>query len=221
MSSNLAQQYVVHLDSIIKMYDDAYQEGNIHIPERVAYGIIARARGAVEQITGRRSSYTRQMLSILDEEWHPSYKAELITGIVAALKGDLQDGYLASLSELVHGEVFGDFLQMAEYLLNEGFKDAAAVIAGSTLEAHLRQLCLKHGVDIEHTLPDGSKRPKKASQLNQDLAKVAYSQFDQKQVTAWLDLRNSAAHGKYADYTDKQVEQFTEWLRHFIERNPA
>ncbi|MFP4438990.1 MAG: hypothetical protein ACLFVO_17255 [Chloroflexaceae bacterium] len=110
---------------------------------------------------------------------------------------------------------------MAEYLLGEGFKDAAAVIAGSTLEAHLRQLCVKHGVDVDHSLPDGSKRPKKAAQINQDLVKFAYSKFDQKQVTAWLDLRNSAAHGKYVNYTDKQVEQFIEWLQDFIKRNPA
>ena len=74
---------------------------------------------------------------------------------------------------------------------------------------------------MEQTLPDGRRRPKKAEQLNQDLAKVAHSLFEQKQVTAWLDLRNSAAHGKYMDYSRDQVEQFTEWLQHFIETHPA
>lgn len=221
MPNELTQQYTTHLNSIIRMYDDAYQDEGHHIPERVAYGILARARGAIEKISGGRSSYTQQMLSILDKDWHPSYQAELIIGIATALKSDLQDGYLASLSELVHGEIFSSYLQMAEYLLAEGFKDAAAVIAGSTLEAHLRQLCVKHGIDTEHRGADGSDRPKKASQLNQDLAKIAYSQFDQKQVTAWLDLRNSAAHGKYGDYTQKSVEQFVEWLRDFTDRNPA
>jgi hypothetical protein len=222
MSSNLAQQYLVHLDSIIRMYDDALKESeNSFITKRDAYGIIARAESAIEKISGRHSPYVRQMVSILDEDSHPSYKAEIITGIVAALKGDIQDGYLASLTELVHGEVFKNFLQMSEYLLSKGFKDAAAVIAGSTLEAHLRQLCSKYGIDMEQTLPDGRRRPKKAEQLNQDLAKVAHSLFEQKQVTAWLDLRNSAAHGKYMDYSRDQVEQFTEWLQHFIETHPA
>lgn len=222
MNSNLAKQYLIHLDSIIQMYDDALNEGrNSIIQERIAYGIIARAEGAIVKISGKHSPYARQMVSILDEDSHPSYKAEIITGIVAALKGDIQDGYLASLTELVRGEVFEDFLQMAEYLLSEGFKDAAAVIAGSTLEAHLRQLCSKYGIDIKRTLPDGSRRPKNSGQLNQDLAKVAYSLFEQKQVTAWLDLRNSAAHGQYVDYSREQVEQFTEWLRYFIEKHPA
>jgi len=204
------------------MYDDALKEGvNSWMPERDAYGIIARAEGAIEKISGRHSPYARQMASILGDDSHPSYKAEIITGIVAALKGDIQDGYLASLTELVRGEVFKDFLQMSEYLLSEGFKDAAAVIAGSTLEAHLRQLCPKYGIDLEQTVKDGKKRPKKAETLNQDLAKVAYSLFEQKQVTAWLDLRNSAAHGKYVDYSREQVEQFVEWLRYFIEKHPA
>ncbi len=38
---------------------------------------------------------------------------------------------------------------MAEYLLKEGYKDPAAVITGSTLEEHLRKLCIKNGIDIE------------------------------------------------------------------------
>lgn len=172
-------------------------------------------------MSGRHSSYTRQILSILDEDWHPPHKAQLITGIVVALQGDLEDGYLASLSALVHGEVFEDFLHMAIYLLKEGFKDAAAVIGGSTLEAHLRQLCLQYGVATEHTSSDGSTRPKKASQLNQDLGKIVYTLFDQKQVTSWLDLRNSAAHGNYTDYNEIQVEQFLGWLQDFIRRYPA
>lgn len=221
MNNSLVQQYMVHLDSIIKMYDDESEDSTYDLPEPIAYGIIARARGTVEKITGRHSYYTQQVQSILDEDWIPSYKGRIIVGIVAALRGELQDGYLAYLGELVHGEIFSNFLEMAEYLLTEGFKDAAAVIAGSTLEAHLRQLCIKHSVDIELTLPDGSKRAKRASRMNDDLAKVAYSTFDQKQVAAWLDLRNSAAHGKYEAYTDRQVEQFVEWLRDFIRRNPA
>ena len=41
---------------------------------------------------------------------------------------------------------------MAEYLLHEGYKDSAAVIAGSTLESHLRALCNKNGIDIKQSL---------------------------------------------------------------------
>ncbi len=41
---------------------------------------------------------------------------------------------------------------MAEHLLDEGYKDAATVIAGSSLEPHLRQLCQKSGIPTETRL---------------------------------------------------------------------
>ena len=41
---------------------------------------------------------------------------------------------MQSREELIHASVFADFLQMADYLVDSGYKDAGAVIAGSTLE---------------------------------------------------------------------------------------
>lgn len=220
MDNTLIQQYLVALDSIINTYNSNVIEFE-RVSERTAHGIIPRARTAVEKISGKRSHYTRQMEAILAEESHIGYKAEQIIGIVEGLRADIQHGFLSNFSEVVRGELFQDFVDMATYLCQEGFKDAAASITGGTLEIHLRRLCHKHSIDSTYTMPDGSVRPKKASQLNQELGKVAYSLFDQKQVTAWLDLRNSAAHGKYTEYNAQQAMQFIDWLRDFMVRNPA
>jgi len=58
--------------------------------------------------------------------------------------------------------------------------------------------------------------------MNSELAnKGAYNKLDQKSVTVWLDLRNKAAHGKYTEYTDEQVEFTLLALRDFIARFPA
>ena len=58
--------------------------------------------------------------------------------------------------------------------------------------------------------------------LNSELAaKDVYSKLDQKSVTAWLDLRNKAAHGHYADYTTEQVSLLLQSVRNFIARLPA
>jgi hypothetical protein len=138
---------------------------------------------------------------------------------VKALFHDMKNGYLQSVIELVHAETFGDFLEMAQHLLDTGYRDAAAVIAGSSLELHLRALCVKHGIDLEVTKQDGSKVPKKADAMNTDLAgKHAYTKNDQKSVTAWLGLRNSAAHGKYTEYEKEQVTLLIEGVRQFIAR---
>lgn len=142
-------------------------------------------------------------------------------GILTAVKGELKGGWLVTARGLISAEIFADFLEMAEYLLAEHYKDAAAVIAGSSLEEHLRQLATKHG--IATTYSKGAETvPKKADALNADLAKVgAYTKLDQKSVTAWLDLRNKAAHGKYNEYDDKQVNLLLEGIRQFMSRVPV
>lgn len=161
----------------------------------------------------------------------PRYEAQLTAGVIAmsmalepvhgmlqALRSDYESGHLQSLVELVHADIFADFLDMAHYLLEQGYKDPAAVVTGSVLEAHLRKLCDKHSIPTSK--PDGS--PKKTDTLNSELgAANVYSKLDQKSVTAWLDLRNKAAHGKYAEYTEEQVTLMLQGVRDFASRTPA
>ena len=140
-----------------------------------------------------------------------------VVGNLRGLRAAYQAGYLATVAELVHAELFADFLEMADYLLSEGYKDPAAVLGGSVLEEHLRQLAVKHSVPVVV----GGK-PKKADLLNSELAAAGvYTKLDQKSVTAWLDLRNKAAHGKYAEYMKQQVELLLQSIRDFMVRVPA
>ena len=139
-----------------------------------------------------------------------------------ALLADVKAGHLQSVVDLVHAETFADFLEMAQHLLDAGYKDAAAVIAGSALEAHVRALCEKHGLPLAVTKPDGSATPKKADSMNSELAGAdIYNKLDQKNVTAWLDLRNKAAHGKYAEYQKDQVLLLIGGVRDFLARTAS
>ena len=107
---------------------------------------------------------------------------------------------------------------MAEFLLGEGFKDAAAVMAGGVLESHLRQLCIKHGINVL----DSTGKPRKAAQFNDDLYKArVYSMVDQKSITAWLDIRNKAAHAKYQEYTKDHISIMILGIKGFIAHRPA
>ena len=140
-------------------------------------------------------------------------------GILNSIKTEIERGWLVTIKGLVAAEIFTDFIETAEYLLTQNYKDAAAVIIGSTLEEHLRQLCRKNGIDVEDER-NGKKSPKKAESMNTDLTKNnIYSILDQKNVTAWLDLRNKAAHGKYNDYSKEQVELMISAIQDFMSRN--
>ena len=130
-----------------------------------------------------------------------------------------------------HDEVFSDFLEEAKHFLDSGHKDYAAVIVGISkdyaavivgisLEKHLRQLCLNRGMETERKYKS-TTRQLKADTLNANLAKAQiYAINDQKSVTAWLGLRNSAVHSNFDEYSSQQVALMIDGVRDFIARNP-
>jgi hypothetical protein len=140
-------------------------------------------------------------------------------GIIQAAKNEMEGGWLITAKGLVSAEIFSDFLEMSEYLLEMDYKDPAAVIIGSVLEEYLRQLCKKHGIDT-HKISGNKSIPRKADLLNAELVKAqVYNKLDQKNVTAWLDLRNKAAHGNYSEYNKIQVEILCQAVTEFMARN--
>jgi hypothetical protein len=193
---------------------------DLPMPDRQA--VVIRGIAATRRIAGEQSPYSREIARLQEHQPHLYLHTSGVMGVVKGLLDDLKSGYVQTLVELVHGELFADFLEMAQHLLDTGFKDAAAVIAGSALEAHVRALCLKAGIATEIQRPDGNLAPKKADQMNSELAtKGSYEKLDQKSVTAWLDLRNKAAHGKYGEYSAEQVALLIAGVRDFIRRVPA
>jgi hypothetical protein len=143
-------------------------------------------------------------------------------GIVKVVEELAKRDWLRSTKGLIAGEVFSDFLEMAEHLWDEKYKDAAAVIAGSSLEAHLKRLATKANVPLNFTDANQKVQPKKADTLNADLVKAGvYDKNEQKQVTAWLGVRNDAAHGDYAKVIHDVVGQMILGIRFFMSRYPA
>lgn len=176
-----------------------------------------RCFAAIQRAAGKDSVYFQQATEIGQTADHVHNHVAGQMGVAKSLLSDIKNDYLKSLEEIIHGDVFGDFLEMADHLTDSGYKDAGAVTAGSTLEAHLRQLCSKFGVPTT-----AAGKPKKADTINADLVKAgAYTKLDQKNITAWLGLRNDAAHGNYGEYDAKQVKLFIGNIRDFVTRHPA
>ena len=218
--SDLTDEYLEQIETVLSEYRDLIKRSK---PSSVSNErFITLCRAMVHRVAGPNSPYTAQLSKLLHQKRADALLIPRLVGLVAALQADLKAGYLKTIPELVHGEIFGDFLEMADHLLENGYKDAAAVVTGSTLEVHLRQLCQKFGIKIEVKDNRGNLRPKKADRMNSDLAGAsAYGKLDQKNVTAWLDLRNKAAHGKYGEYSPEQVALLNQSVRDFISRNPA
>lgn len=174
-----------------------------------------RLEAAIERATRSTSMHMKQ-LDTARRRVQP-YRLREVRIVALGLRDDLVAGWVESVVELVHADTYRDYLEMAEGLLAKGYKDAAAVITGTSLEVHVRALCAKNNVT---TAVAG--KPKKADTMNADLKKAGvYDGLQQKEVTAWMDLRNKAAHGDYADYDRDQVRRLISGVEAFMRKYPA
>ena len=139
-------------------------------------------------------------------------------GMLQAVRGEIEQGWLSTTKGLISANIFGSFLEMAEHLLEEEYKDPAAVLIGSALEQHLKSLCEAN--DIEITVIRNERLvQKKADVINADLVKGGvYTKLDQKSVTYWLGIRNNAAHGNFTEYNKEQVSLMLSGVSEFIVR---
>ena len=137
-----------------------------------------------------------------------------------ALREDFEKGYLEDLTPQIEAEIASDYLGQAESLLAEGQPGKydhvpAAVLAGAVLEKALRKLCDNQ----QHPLPtvDNNSKPLMLNRLIPDLKKAgAYNEAMAKQLLAWADIRNHAAHGRFDQFTREQVGLMVQGIGHFL-----
>ncbi len=115
--------------------------------------------------------------------------------IFKAAREDYEGGYLFNIRTLAKAEVLADAIEQAKELLQAGYKDPACILARVSLEVALKDLADRFQVTLS-TL----------DRMNADLCKAgAYNMAKQKQITAWAEIGNKAAHGEWAHYTDQDA----------------
>ena len=128
--------------------------------------------------------------------------------MVEAAKRDFDAGLLTDMRSLITAEVFADFIEQAEHLLEAGYYVPAASLTGAVLEDTLRKLCDKNNLSLPNVT--------KIDRLNADLAKAGiYDKLIQKRITALADIRNNADHGHFDKFRREDVEDMVKWVRSF------
>lgn len=207
----LKQEIIAQIDRALTLYSEHRR--------RSQYGDLSDLGGDVHEEVDTIVAATIDRLAPPGSKYWANLNGFLINkiGSLRALRRDYDEGYLSTIQGLIRSELFADFLEMAEHLLEQGYKDPAAVLVGGVLEEHLRALCSARSIATSL-----SGRPKKADAMNAELAtEGAYNKLDQKSVTAWLDLRNKAAHAQYSEYTLEQVTTMLSGVREFAARIAA
>lgn len=179
-----------------------------HIDEHLILNWAVKARNLISSACGKDSEH---YWSFVEAEKIHSYeesptRLKRMGAVFLAAQEDFDGGYLNSIRNLVHAELAGNEIDQARELLASGYGAAAAVVAGVVLETTLRSLCTKRGLSV------GSME-----RMNADLAKAAeYNALVQKRVTSLAAVRNSAAHGKTAEYTNEDVKTFIAEVERFV-----
>lgn len=171
-------------------------------------------------------------ISLLESMWNENYlkrfsdstkscywnSVEQWIWLLKALKVDIEKWWLVSMRWLISAEIFTDYLSMAEHLLEEKYQVAAAVIIGSTLEKHIRDLCLKNTINIYQEV-NWKQELLKISNLNEQLYKNKYiSPWDHKLNMGRFTIRNDAAHGNYENVKLEGVKIMLQSVQLFINK---
>jgi hypothetical protein len=215
------------IDSILKRYDEVEKQyakrttgamsGDVieflDAPVGVEGEIISLLQETINRLAPTKD-YGRKSLEGIASN-NESTLIRRLAGVLKALRSDYEAGRILTIQQRIHSDVFSDFLEMAEYLIeDEGLKDPAAVLAGSVLEEHLRKLCDKHSITLP---PKATINP-----VNAELKRAGvYTTNESKQIDAWAGLRNSAAHGKRDEYSGEQVKLMIQGIRLFLSSYPA
>jgi hypothetical protein len=165
-------------------------------------GWCVKARSLLVKACGQDSEHFKSFVEAemtLPFEDNPAQFGR-VRSVFLAAKEDFEGGYLSSVRNLVQAEVFSTELEQASELLSAGYHVAAAVICGTVLETNLQGLCESRGLSMG-----------KLDKMNADLAKAGqYNSLVQKRITALAGIRNSAAHGKTTEFSEKDVRSMIE-----------
>lgn len=199
--------------------DDYQRASASDMDEYDALRIATRARAAIRRCAPPGSAYEAEAKEVDGcQGYSDQWRARQYVAIVHALRDDYGLGALAAVEELVHADLFDDFLEMAGELLDKGFVGPAVVLAGTVLEEQLRKLADKHGL----ASADGKGRSRSAEALSQGLRKTGVlTEVQRKSVAAWYGQRSEAAHGRTDDLDADEVERTIDGIRGFVARHPA
>jgi len=142
------------------------------------------------------------------------------TSMLKGVKNDLEGGFLDNIFLQIEAEVASDYMGQAEHLLFEGHSGKfdhvpAAVLAGAVLEKGLRTLCTHQQPAIPIVSAKGES--KTLNPLIDDLKKAGvFNELKAKQLRAWADIRNKAAHGEFDQFKKTDVEQMISGITNFL-----
>jgi hypothetical protein len=134
----------------------------------------------------------------LTANWdHDLDSAKKTQGVLEAIQASANNGLLVQIEELLWANAFADLSEQAEYLFEQGFFLASAVIHRAVLEQRLRLLCQQNSISLKKGRPT-------LNDYNMELFKAKiYDKIMLKEIDTLIAIGNEAAHNDSGFNADK------------------
>lgn len=168
----------------------------------------AQVQSLLINLLTHNHTYVQKFEEKVDKGFQSCVKAG--QGILRAMKEDILGGYLTDVKTLISAEIFTDFLDLADHLMECNYKDPAASLCGAVLENGLRQIASNAGLTL--------KAIEGLASLNRKCTKAeVYNTLIHKRIQVWTEIRNNADHGQFNNYSEQDVKDMLKEARRFLE----
>ena len=100
---------------------------------------------------------------------------------------------------------------MAQYLVNNGFKDAAASLAGAVLEDGLRKIAQRSQITFH-------QREGLSALISKLAGASIFNHVVKRQLMVYCEIRNQADHGRFDEYDLESVKIMISGIQDFLSR---
>lgn len=166
----------------------------------------------IEVIAGKKSVFYETFPHKYIDYFERTFDAAMshYLSVLRALSEELQIGFLYGVEILVAKDMLETIIEETKALLQAKYKDAAAIYCRVILETSVKKLCDNNKISY--------RKKEKLSSISNKLKKKGLLNLPEwRQIQAWTDIGNSAAHGKFSDYAEDDVKNMLNGIENFIE----
>jgi hypothetical protein len=136
---------------------------------------------------------------------------EEMQAILQSLQRDMYAGLLLSITDQARAETFDNFLDHAEFYVQQGRKNEAGVISGVVFEDSLRRVCRKQNID--------EKDVKLDQLISQLTSNGTFTAVKAKRARVAAHVRTKASHAQWDEFEMDDVRATLTFTHEFIASN--
>ena len=147
-----------------------------------------------------------------DRSWKLHHFRQGLRGCLEALKGDIGEGRIVNIHAVAQGEVFSDFIALAQRALNEERMEIAAVLAFAALENALKQCATNnYKLTVEEANMDTVIKALKS--------KGAISGRQGELLDKYRNLRNDTFHARWNKIDSPEINAVLGFTEEFLKKH--